>query len=98
MKSAIVSQSDAEIINTLNDIAKFNNVKAILEDAGSSWEQLVDVQVFLTNMDDDFKTYNRLYSEYFEGINPKPCRTTCAITALPTPIAIELKCIATIED
>lgn len=76
----------------------FNNVKAILEDAGSSWEQLVDVQVFLTNMDDDFKTYNRLYSEYFEGINPKPCRTTCAITALPTPIAIELKCIATIED
>jgi 2-aminomuconate deaminase len=73
----------------------FKNVKAILEDSGSSWDKLVDVQVFLTNMKDDFKTYNRLWAEYFAE-NP-PCRTTIEINCLPTPIAIELKCIATID-
>ena len=73
----------------------FNNVKTILEGAGSSWEQLVDVTVFLTNMKDDFKTYNRVYAEYFK--DNQPCRTTCEINCLPTPIAIELKCIATID-
>ncbi|MDF2176816.1 RidA family protein [Aliiglaciecola sp. CAU 1673] len=74
----------------------FNNVRAILEEAGSSWEQLVDVTVFLTNMKADFATYNRLYAEYFA--DNQPCRTTVEISSLPTPIAIELKCIATIED
>ena len=72
----------------------FANVKAILEDSGSSWDQLVDVIVFLTNMKDDFKTYNRIYAEYFK--DNQPCRTTVEINCLPTPIAIELKCIATI--
>ena len=72
----------------------FANVKAILEDSGSSWDQLVDVTVFLTNMKDDFKTYNRIYAEYFK--DNQPCRTTVEILSLPTPIAIELKCIATI--
>jgi len=72
----------------------FDNVRYILEDAGSSWDKLVDVTVFLTNMKDDFKTYNRLYSEYFK--DNLPCRTTVEINCLPTPIAIELKCIATI--
>ena len=72
----------------------FSNVKAILEDSGSSWDQLVDVMVFLTNMKDDFKTYNRIYAEYFK--DNQPCRTTVEINCLPTPIAIELKCIATI--
>ncbi|SVA32988.1 uncharacterized protein METZ01_LOCUS85842, partial [marine metagenome] len=72
----------------------FSNVKAILEDSGSSWDQLVDVMVFLTNMKDDFKTYNRIYAEYFK--DNQPCRTTVEILSLPTPIAIELKCIATI--
>ena len=72
----------------------FQNVKYILEDAGSSWDQLVDVTVFLTNMKDDFATYNRLYAEYFK--DNQPCRTTVEVNALPTPIAIELKCIATI--
>ena len=72
----------------------FANVKAILEDSGSSWDQLVDVTVFLTNMKDDFKTYNRIYGEYFK--DNQPCRTTVEILSLPTPIAIELKCIATI--
>jgi 2-aminomuconate deaminase len=70
----------------------FRNIKAILEASGSSWENLVDVTVFLTNMKDDFPTYNRIYKEYF-GEN-KPCRTTIEINCLPTPIAIELKCIA----
>ena len=82
------------------DIAKqchsvFNNVKTILEASGSSWEQLVDEQVFLTNMKDDFKIYNEIYAEYFK--ENLPCRTTCEINCLPTPIAIELKCIATID-
>ncbi len=72
----------------------FQNVRWILEDSGSSWENIVDVTVFLTNMKDDFKTYNRLWAEYFAE-NP-PCRTTIEINCLPTPIAIELKVIATI--
>jgi 2-aminomuconate deaminase len=73
----------------------FNNVKTILEDSGSSWDQLVDVTVFLTNMKADFKTYNRIYAEYFTS--NRPCRTTVEINSLPTPIGIELKCIATID-
>jgi len=73
----------------------FGNVRAILEEAGSSWDRLVDVTVFLTNMRDDFAAYNRLYAEYFAS--NQPCRTTLEIGALPTPIAIELKCVATID-
>jgi 2-aminomuconate deaminase len=73
----------------------FDNIRYILEDAGSSWENMVDVTVFLTNMKDDFKTYNRLYAEYFGEV--KPCRTTVEINSLPTPIAIELKVVATID-
>ncbi len=73
----------------------FNNVKNILEDSGSSWDRIVDVTVFLTNMKDDFKAYNKLWAEYFAE-NP-PCRTTMEINCLPTPIAIELKVIATID-
>ena len=72
----------------------FENIRFILEDAGSSWEKIVDVQVFLTNMKDDFKTYNKIYAEYFK--DNQPCRTTIEIKSLPTPIAIELKVIATI--
>lgn len=73
----------------------FRNIKYILEDSGSSWDKIVDVQVFLTNMKDDFKIYNQLWAEYFKE-NP-PCRTTIEINCLPTPIAIELKVIATID-
>lgn len=73
----------------------FQNVKAVLEASGSSWENLVDVTVFLVDMKRDFKTFNRIYAEYFK--ENQPCRTTVAIDALPTPIAIELKCIATVD-
>lgn len=73
----------------------FRNVRAILEDAGSSWDQLVDVTVYLTNIKDDFKKYNEVYAEYFK--ENQPCRTTVEISALPTPIAIELKCLATVN-
>lgn len=73
----------------------FQNVRSIVEDAGSSWKNIVDVTVFLTNMADDFATYNRLYAEYFA--DNQPCRTTVEINRLPTPIAIELKVIATID-
>jgi 2-aminomuconate deaminase len=72
----------------------FENVRYILEDAGSSWDRIVDVTVFLTNMKKDFSTYNRLYAEYFR--DNQPCRTTVEVSALPTPIAIELKVIATV--
>jgi 2-aminomuconate deaminase len=79
----------------------FENVRAILEDAGSTWENIIDVLVFLTDMKRDFATYNRLYAEYFAGPPgsgmPNPARTTIEISALPTPIAIELKVIATID-
>jgi 2-aminomuconate deaminase len=74
----------------------FKNVRAILEDAGSSWDRLIDVTVYLTDMKADFPIYNRLYAEYFK--DNQPCRTTLEIGALPTPIAIELKCIATVGD
>lgn len=74
----------------------FKNVRLILEASGSSWENLVDVTVFLTNMDQDFKIYNEIYAEYFQ--DNRPCRTTVEINKLPTPIGIELKCIATIDD
>lgn len=73
----------------------FNNVRMILEDSGSSWQNMVDVTVFLTNMKDDFATYNRLYAEYFK--DNLPCRTTVEVNCLPTPIAIELKVIATVD-
>lgn len=73
----------------------FQNVKYILEDAGSSWDKIVDVTVFLTNMKEDFAVYNRIYAEYFA--ENQPCRTTVEINCLPTPIAIELKVIATID-
>ncbi|MDE0771607.1 MAG: Rid family hydrolase [Salibacteraceae bacterium] len=72
----------------------FANVKAVLDSSGSSWENLVDVTVFLVDMKRDFKTFNKIYAEYFQ--ENQPCRTTVAINALPTPIAIELKCIATV--
>lgn len=70
----------------------FQNVKTILEASGASWDDLVDITVFLTNMDDDFAQYNKIYAEYFA--QNQPCRTTVEINKLPTPIAIELKCVA----
>lgn len=73
----------------------FQNVRYILEESGSSWEKIIDVTVFLTNMRDDFPIYNRIYAEHFRE-NP-PCRTTIEVNRLPTPIAIELKVIATID-
>ena len=73
----------------------FNNIRIILEESGSNWENLVDVTVFLTDMRRDFDTYKRIYRDYFK--DNQPCRTTVEVTSLPTPIAIELKCIATID-
>ncbi|GIU81358.1 MAG: RidA family protein [Acidobacteria bacterium] len=73
----------------------FRNVRYILEEAGSKWENIVDVTVFLTNMKKDFPAFNRIYAEYFK--DNQPCRTTVEVGALPTPIAIELKVIATID-
>jgi 2-aminomuconate deaminase len=75
--------------------AVFENVKAVLEAAGSKWENMVDVTVFLTHMKADFPIYNKIYGEYFQNI--QACRTTVEVKSLPTPIAIELKVIATID-
>jgi 2-aminomuconate deaminase len=74
----------------------FDNVRVVLEDAGAKWDDLVDVTVFLTNMKRDFATYNRLYAEYFA--TAQPCRTTVEVVSLPTPISIELKCIAEVHS
>lgn len=76
--------------------AVFENVRMILEDAGSSWERLVDVTVFFTDLERDFATYNRIYGEYFGTV--QPTRTTVGVARLPGPIAIELKCIATLPE
>jgi 2-aminomuconate deaminase len=73
----------------------FRNIKFILEDAGSSWDKIIDVTVFLTNMKDDFAIYNRIWADYFK--ENQPCRTTLEINKLPTPIAIELKVLALID-
>ena len=77
--------------------AVFANVRAVLEDSGARWEDLVDVTVYLTDMARDFKAYNAVWADYFPDIDTAPCRTTLGITALPTPIAIELKCTAVID-
>ena len=70
----------------------FNNVKLVLLDSGATWNDLVDITVFLTDMKRDFNTFNKIYKEYF--FENQPCRTTLEISSLPTPIAIELKCVA----
>lgn len=76
----------------------FANVRAVLEACGAEWCALVDVTVYLTDMERDFKVYNRIWAEYFPDPASAPCRTTLGISALPTPIAIELKCVASAPD
>ena len=78
--------------------AVFANVRAVLDASGARWEDLVDVTVYLTDMARDFKAYNAVWAEHFPDAATAPCRTTLGITALPTPIAIELKCIAVLKD
>lgn len=79
--------------------AVFENVRFVLEDAGARWEDIADVQVFLTDMKKDFDVFNGLYAEFFAGPDkPNPTRTTVQVGALPTPIAVELKVIATVPD
>ena len=78
--------------------AVFSNVRAVLEASGARWEDLVDVTVYLTDMARDFKAYNAVWAEFFPDPAAAPCRTTLGITALPTPIAIELKCIAAFKE
>lgn len=73
----------------------FANIKAVLEASGSSWDKIIDVTVFLTNMKTDFPIYNKVYADYFTSV--QACRTTVEVKSLPTPIAIELKVIATID-
>ena len=78
--------------------AVFANVRAVLDASGARWEDLVDVTVYLTDMARDFKAYNAVWAEHFSDPATAPCRTTLGLTALPTPIAIELKCIAVLKD
>jgi 2-aminomuconate deaminase len=78
--------------------AVFANVRTVLTASGARWEDLIDVTVYLTDMSRDFKTYNAIWAEYFPDVALAPCRTTLGITALPTPIAIELKCIASLRN
>jgi 2-aminomuconate deaminase len=96
--SGVTLDADRNIVSYDIEIqcrAVFENVRLVLEDAGASWKDIVDVTVFLTNMKNDFPIYNKLYAEYFAGEGkPNPTRTTIEIISLPTPIAIELKVIA----
>ena len=78
--------------------AVFANVRAVLEASGACWQDLVDVTVYLTDMGADFACYNAVWAEYFPDIDQAPCRTTVGISALPTPIAIELKCVALVKE
>ena len=78
--------------------AVFANVRTVLEASGARWDDLVDVTVYLTDMQRDFRAYNAVWAEHFPDPATAPCRTTVGITALPTPIAIELKCIAVVQE
>ena len=78
--------------------AVFANVRAVLEASGARWEDLVDVTVYLTDMERDFAAYNAIWADFFPDPASAPCRTTLGITALPTPIAIELKCVAALKE
>ncbi|MFD0738086.1 RidA family protein [Lysobacter koreensis] len=94
-----VHDADGELLSYDIDAqcrAVFANVRTVLESSGARWQDLVDVTVYLTDMERDFKAYNAVWAEYFPDIDAAPCRTTVGITALPTPIAIELKCVADI--
>ena len=73
-------------------------MRSVLEASGARWEDLVDVTVYLTDMAADFARYNAVWAEYFPDIDTAPCRTTVGISALPTPIAIELKCVAVVKE
>ena len=90
--------SDNSIPETFEEECKsvFRNVRTVIEESGANWENLIDVTVFLTNMEKDFNAFNTLYNVFFKDINP--CRTTVEVKSLPTPISIELKCIAYIGD
>ena len=95
-----VHDADGRLISYDIDLqarAVFANVRAVLEASGARWEDLVDVTVYLTNMARDFQRYNAIWAEHFPDIDTAPCRTTLGISALPTPIAIELKCVAAIR-
>lgn len=78
--------------------AVFTNVRAVLDASDARWEDLVDVTVYLTDMAGDFKAYNAVWAEFFPDPSIAPCRTTLGITALPTPISIELKCVAVVKE
>ncbi len=90
--------SDNSIPKSFEDECRsvFKNIRIVLEESHAKFEDLIDVTVYLTNMNQDFKTFNKLYKDYFKDINP--CRTTVEVKSLPTPISIELKCIAFIGD
>ena len=94
----VTLNSNGEILDyniSIQTESVFRNIRYILEDAGSSWENILDVTVYLTNMKKDFPVFNKLYAGAFEGVNA--CRTTLEIGALPTPIAVELKVLAWID-
>lgn len=96
-----VHAADGALINydiAAQTHAVFANVRAVLDASSARWEDLVDVTVYLTDMARDFATYNEIWAEYFPDAATAPCRTTLGITALPTPIAIELKCIAVAKE
>lgn len=93
MRSSAGNYTDFDFEAQVHSV--FRNVRAVLEASGAKWEDLVDVTVYLVNMERDFHTFNRIYAEYFK--DNQPCRTTVGIDRLPTPIAIELKCMAVIE-
>ncbi len=84
---------DYDIVEEAKSV--FRNIRFILEDAGSRWENIIDVTVFLTSIERDFQRFNAVYREYFGAI--QPCRTTVEVNRFPTPIHVELKVIATID-
>jgi 2-aminomuconate deaminase len=95
-RNAIDNTIPDDIVGQCHSV--FANVKAVLEASGAHWQDLVDVTVYLTDMARDFKAYNAVWAEYFPDADRAPCRTTLGITALPTPIAIELKCLAALPE
>lgn len=71
----------------------FENLKAILEQAGSSLQKVIKTSVFLSDME-NFGAMNAVYATYFG--DHKPARSTIAVKTLPKNALVEIECIAAI--
>ncbi|MCR1950284.1 MULTISPECIES: RidA family protein [unclassified Clostridium] len=90
-----VNPVTGEVVTEIKAATKqsLENVKAVLEEAGSSLEKVVKVVVFIKDMN-DFGQVNEVYAEYFKE-NP-PARSCVEVARLPKDCVIEIEAVATV--